>query len=335
MILDKGQSLFYSVEYALKRLLQNDEFAENFFKKSSSQVELAVDAGLLTSQKVDENMTAPQATGIYKQYYDRHLREYHGKDSNSFEHVVFEGGVADCMISDVARIYANADMSDFDEPGALSAFQKRMPLDTDGIQALSAMPMLSACNDIALSNDVLVETEFSDSPAVRRASNYVNVTVLNARTNHAFRQKMTDQTQTMDVVPSLGECTYIYKRWLSGFKELYVYLPTTFTYYQENMHGEDVNKNATWICLRINKRHFQFNHIYQAHICGQSLPMQIHNEEAGHFNDVILPSMLRTMCTSDDEAVNTQMIYDSYNAQYVLYFVCYGSDSQAIRIFGD
>lgn len=45
--------------------------------------------------------------------------------------------------------------------------------------------------------------------------------------------------------------------------------------------------------------------------------------------------MLRTMCTSDDKTVNTQMIYDSYNAQYILYFVCYGSDSQAIRIFGD
>lgn len=52
--------------------------------------------------------------------------------------------------------------------------------------------MLSACNDMTLSNDVLVETEFSDSPTVRRASNYVNVTVLNARTGRAFRQKMTD-----------------------------------------------------------------------------------------------------------------------------------------------
>lgn len=102
VILDKGQSLFYSVEYALKRLLQNDEFAENFFKKSSSQVELAVDAGLLTSQNVVENMATPQSTGIYKQYYDRHLQEYHGKDRDSIEHSMFEGGVADCMISDVA-----------------------------------------------------------------------------------------------------------------------------------------------------------------------------------------------------------------------------------------
>lgn len=133
MILDKGQSLFYSVEYTLKRLLQNDKFVENFFKKSSSQIELAVDAGLLTSQNVDKNMTSPQTTGIYKQYYDNHLREYHKKDLNSFKHTDFEGGVADCMISDVARIYANTDMSDFDEPGALLVFQKRMPLSADNI----------------------------------------------------------------------------------------------------------------------------------------------------------------------------------------------------------
>lgn len=198
--------------------------------------------------------------------------------------------------------------------------------------------MLSAKNDIKISNDVIVDIEYNDSPTVRRATNYVNVTVLNKKTRGVFRQNIVEQVSILDTVPSLTECTYIYKRWLSGFKELYVYIPSTFTFYNSNENGEDVNGNATWICLKINKRHFQFNHIYQAHICGQSLPMQIHNELSTgvtHFNDVILPSMLRTMCTSPDANTNTKMVYDSYNAQYVLYFVCYGTDAQAIRIFGD
>jgi len=68
--------------------------------------------------------------------------------------------------------------------------------------------------------------------------------------------------------------------------------------------------------------------------------MQIHNDDTSisGFNDIVLPSMLRTMCTSTEEdgnEQNTSLVYNSYQQQYVLYFVCYGTDEQAIRIFGD
>jgi hypothetical protein len=68
----------------------------------------------------------------------------------------------------------------------------------------------------------------------------------------------------------MNDCKYIYKKWLSGFKELYIYLPTTFTYYKGNdvIYGDEhPDKNATFIKVGINYRHFKFNHIYQAHIC--------------------------------------------------------------------
>ena len=81
-------------------------------------------------------------------------------------------------------------------------------------------------------------------------------------------------------------------------------MPTTFTFYNENLDGEHVNENATWIQVKLNARHFKLNHIYQAHICGQSLPMQMHNtdESNPYFNDVVLPSMLRTMCLENEES---------------------------------
>jgi hypothetical protein len=81
---------------------------------------------------------------------------------------------------------------------------------------------------------------------------------------------MSYQTNTLNVIPSMSSCKYIYKKWLSGFKELYIYLPTTFTYYKGNdvIYGDEhPDKNATFIKVGINYRHFKFNHIYQAHIC--------------------------------------------------------------------
>ena len=44
--------------------------------------------------------------------------------------------------------------------------------------------------------------------------------------------------------------------------------------------------------------------------------MQIHNTDASikTYNDVVLPSMLRSMCTSEDTDEIVDMVYDSYNA---------------------
>ena len=333
VVLDRNQSVYYSVEYVLKRLLQNDKFIDEFLSKSRDQIKLAVNQGLLTSQNVDESILAPNDTHIYPSYFNLHEYEYHGAKGSTYDQYRDAGVVsATCMLSAVARDYVDSDMSNFDENAALSAFQKRS---TDTASHIGKG--VSETNDITISNDVVVEVEYNDSPNVYKATNFVNVSVSNSKTKFKFKQSMTEQVLSLNAIPKLTECTYIYKRWLSGLKEIYIYLPTTFTFYQQNESGEDINKNATWICVKLNKRHFNLHHIYQAYICGQSLPMQIHNTDASikTYNDVVLPSMLRSMCTSEDIDQNVDMVYDSYNAQYVLYFVCYGTDAQAIRIFGD
>lgn len=188
-----------------------------------------------------------------------------------------------------------------------------------------------------------MKVEFSENE--RRPTNYVNAMVLNKMTDGQFRSSINADINTMTQIPSLTSMTYIYKEWLSGMKELYIHLPTTFTMYNENKdaekekfyEGEHIDENKTIIQLKINCRHFKWNNIYQAHICGQSLPLQIHNESNyAYFSDVILPSMLKTMCvTPSGSSSNVNCIYDENTSIYTLYFTCYGTDEQAIRIFGD
>ena len=325
VLLAHGQNVYFSVQNSLKRLLQNDVFIQNFLSKSNDFVKYAAQHGLLSSLSSDINVDVlATAHRIYESYLSVHEYEYHGAPGS------IDGiSAATEMLSSVNDKYLDSNLANFDRAGAMKNFQKTSQ--SDG--------QLSSCSSFALSNDFVVKYEFDDSPEILHPLNYVNVEVLNRQTGGIFKQVMNTQLVTTHIVPKVTETKYIYKEWMSGFKELYVYIPTTYTFYNENVDGEDINKNATWIRLNVNARHFGFNHIYQTHICGQSLPMQIHNESStiSCFNDVILPSMLRTMALGStiETDTNTGSIYNSYDSKYVFYFVCYGTDAQAIRIFGD
>lgn len=323
ILLAHGQSVYFSIQHSLKRLLQNDIFIQQFLSKSNNFVKYAAEHGLLSSlsSNITTNVSAA-AQRIYESYLSVHKYEYHGSPGS------IEGiSAATEMLSTVYNDYLDSDLKNFDRSGAMKNFQS------------STGGQLSSQSSFALSNDFVIKYEFDDSPEILHPLNYVNVEVLNRQTGGIFKQTMNTQLVTTHIVPKVTETKYIYKEWMSGFKELYVYIPTTYTFYNENIEGEDINKNATWIRLNINARHFGFNHIYQTHICGQSLPMQIHNDSPSIscFNDVILPSLLRTMAlgSCDELSGNTGSVYNSYDSKYVFYFVCYGTDAQAIRIFGD
>lgn len=325
VILDRYENVHYSVQYVLNRLLDNDKFIQQYLTKTKQFIEspakrLSVD---LSSHITSSNIASSTHTsnGIYKQYLDKHLDEYH-KNILSIDEF--------CYLSTVAENYLKNDMSNFDEEKAKNNFQK------NDKSELSIE--LASYTDITISNDVVVDIEFDDSDNVRSAVNYVAVYALNENTDYQFRTIMSKPINSLETLPDLTQCKYIYKQWLSGFKELYIYLPTTFTSYHEHLPYEYGNENPaehpTFIKVAINRRHFKFNHIYQAHINGQSLPMHIHADKNPYFSDIILPSMLRSMCIGSDNN-NTDIIYDERTQLYYLYFVCYGTDAQAIRIFGD
>ena len=316
VMLDKRQSVYYSFEYVLKKLLDNDKFIDEYLKKTHVQLEYVTKNRLSTALNSTNETTS--GIKIYNAYLSNHIAEYH---TSSYS------------LQDVAENFIRSDLSNFDENGARERFQIRYP----------EQQHLSSSTNIQLSNDFVVNIEFSED--ARRPTNYVNAAVCNKMTNGQFRSSLDFGTEILTQIPSLTSMTYIYKEWLSGMKELYVHLPTTFTMYNENENAalsdywksERINENTTIIQLKINRRHFKWNHIYQAYICGQSLPLQIHNNnDYAYFSDVILPSVLKTMCVQPNESNNSvNCIYDENTSMYTLYFVCYGTDEQAIRIFGD
>lgn len=312
--LDKFQSTFYSVQNILQRLLLNDQFIELQLKKSTSMLSGISKARL--SAAVDQTeVNADSISSIYSNALSSHLAAYHGSDD---------------VLPAVASTFLKADASNFDLSGARSSFQQY-----NGQLSSSAM---------SLSNDFATFVEFSDQ--VDRPTNYVAAAVCNKLTGGKFKASLEVSTGPMAQMPSLAQTSYIYKEWMSGLKELYVHLPTTYTMYNENLSasqqdywkGENVKDNITVIQLTINRRHFLLNHIYQAIICGQSLPLQIHNDSGyEYFADTIQPSMLKTLCvpTSGDESTNLRCILDETKQTYTIYFTCYGTDEQAIKIFGD
>ena len=311
--LDKRQSVYYSFEYVLKRLLDNDKFIDNYLKKSRNQIDYVSQDRLSNSIKIDENgIDTLSSTVIYNQYFIDHIEKYHTNSS------VYK-------LSSVAENFIKNDMSNFNESAASSVFLKKS---SDGN---------------SLTNDIVVDVEFSED--VRKPMNYVTINVCNKMTNWKFKSSIDVDLDAQAEIPELTSTTYIHKRWLSGMKELYIHIPTTFTVYNENLSadnddywkGENIENNFTIIQVKINGRHFQWKNIYQAYICGQSLPLQIHNKGSyPYFSDVILPSLLKTVCVQpNSSSTNTNCIYDPEQQTYTLYFTCYGTDEQAIRIFGD
>ena len=317
VMIDKRQSVYYSFEHVLKKLLDNDKFIDEYLNKTRTQLDYVTKARL--DEAVSSTIQTTAGIKIYNDYLAKHLSEYHSNQSYP--------------LSDVAENFVKSDLSNFDANGARENFQKRYP----------DQQQLSSSTSIQISNDFVVKVEFSENE--RRPTNYVNAAVLNKMTGGQFRSSIDAETNMSTQIPSLASMTYIYKEWLSGMKELYVHLPTTFTMYNENKDaslldfykGEKIDENKTIIQLKINRRHFKWNHIYQAYICGQSLPLQIHNESNyAYFSDVILPSVLKTMCVQPNGSEdNVNCIYDENTSMYTLYFTCYGTDEQAIRIFGD
>ena len=88
------------------------------------------------------------------------------------------------------------------------------------------------------------------------------------------------------------DCSYIAKYWKSGLTELYIYLPTTFTYYIPHIEGASqcnafgiqvdannrmvdavVDGNETSVRINIESSFFTIGNILENTIKGNSLPL--------------------------------------------------------------
>lgn len=304
--LSKSSQVYHAVNNVLAHLLDNDRFIAEYISKLQNQSISKDRAKTAFAQNV-----TTLTSDIYEKAYEQHIKDYHDNPEL-------------VPLSTLYKEYLRADCLNLDLDSAAKSFVK-----TDEFDGCTF-----------LSNDFVSKIEFNDSPTVRLATNYVNVAVMNTSTNNKFMTQMaaSQQIASMASVPSTRESTYIYKEYISGKKELYIYIPSTFTFYNEQLSSgttHNPHTDATYVRIKLNKRHFQLNHIYNMQINGQSLPLMIHKDSNTYFSDQILPSIVRTICTSKSSDNNVDSAYDENTNMYTLYFCCYGTDAQAIKLLAE
>lgn len=156
--------------------------------------------------------------------------------------------------------------------------------------------------------------------------------------------------------------SYIRKHWYSGINELYIYLPTTHTYYishadgstdcyvnddekifRKNLvqFGEDVStidssirNHSTSITVTVPDTMAQrMDCIFDVHINGNSLPLKIYRDEQYSFKEGDASKMFHSAILPSEVTYVPRNVDDrDSDGQYRFGFACFGQDAQAIRI---
>lgn len=174
---------------------------------------------------------------------------------------------------------------------------------------------------------------------------------------NAFTDSSSGKRFNISTVP------YVFKKWKSGLKEIYIYVPTTGTYYADNPQGlantqqsnvsyfrqNVVNSNllnslpdaCTILRVYLYNSYFKIKTILAAQCTGNSLPLKIYKDSTnaddawkGVFNTVIQPSALRSLPRTRTNVNNVSVCTDDLERIY-LDFSIYGTDAQAIRIIAE
>ena len=142
-------------------------------------------------------------------------------------------------------------------------------------------------------------------------------------------------------------CNYIAKCWKSGFTELYIYLPTTYTYYIPHIEGTsnciwnnelvevngrnlaaNIHDNVTAIRINLMTSMFTIDTLLENTIKVNSLPLQIYKDN--RHSDISSDAMFHTfICPSVAQEFNKD---DEMWGYQTLNYYCFGSDAQAIKL---
>ena len=197
--------------------------------------------------------------------------------------------------------------------------------------------------NLGIKNDIIAEIQFgeqNDGDIVVQISNYLD----------------DNDSDTMEEVSGV---TYITKRWMSGITEIYINVPTTRTYYLNNLYGasncnlapeleisrknldsfgvEKMSQNGilsthyTTLNIGITSAEYSIKQLLDVQINGMSLPLKIYQDQSQYggsglagklYSSFIEPSIVKTynITTTDEEG----------NFQFE--FACFGTDAQAIHL---
>lgn len=236
----------------------------------------------------------------------------------------------------------------------------------------NASPVITSRHVLDVDNDLVefMEVRLTDDQAATNASN-IFAAVKNEALNAAATVSRTyappgwfdyvvdinDPTHIVDY----SDVRYICRKWRSGVVEFYIYIPTTFTYYFNNVAGysqspyaglslvrpnagniqvvNSVNSLNTTLRLFISNTTYKLNTIYMSQIVGNSLPLKIYKDStycdlnrAGLFDSIIQPSVVRALPAMVGRSKNNVNALMNASEQICLDFSIYGTDAQAIHI---
>lgn len=214
----------------------------------------------------------------------------------------------------------------------------------DNILSSWQVVQISTANqkEFGIKNDIINEMAFGseiDGDVIVQISNYLD-------------------PADIQYMEEISNSTYITKRWMSGLTEVFINVPTTRTYYFNNMYGASnctldpnqkiyrenlvefgtaktyqdgqMSTHATTLQVGLASAEYSIDNLVDVQINGASLPLKIYQDaNTGIFSDsekmfksFIEPSILKSfnIKTTDDEG------------NWLFSFQCFGTDAQAIHL---
>lgn len=197
--------------------------------------------------------------------------------------------------------------------------------------------------ELGIKNDVIAEMTFgsqADGDVIVQISNYLD-------------------DEDSEFMEEVSAASYITKRWMSGLTEIFINVPTTRTYYLNNLYGASncrvtpdtqmtrknleefgvdkmdqtgiLSDHYTLLQIGLTSAEYSIDKLVDVQINGMSLPLKIYQEQSSQDNggfagrlyrSFIEPSVLKSydLTKTDDEG------------NWLFKFACFGTDAQAIHL---
>lgn len=306
-----------------------------------------------TTYDVDDELRKFTVSSVTEQtndaiipYISLHIQNYHASENNDFN-------------TNLEHVKINEYMTILD---------KKAPAKLNSIpDTFTTNSTINTFNSIKeVKNDYVETIEFNDNNSFIKASiNNWTCGVAKNATSIYSKDGYIDRFEIDDELIDLSKIPYIYKLWKSGMKEIVLYVPSTLTYYINNPKGFSnsiynadsierknvtaglnttniISEKATKLRVVLNNNHFGFTNISHIQINGNSLPLKIYKDniycQEGRenlFDTVIQPSIVESLPIITSQTINNVNKFINTENELVLNFLCYGTDSQSIKILGE
>lgn len=160
-----------------------------------------------------------------------------------------------------------------------------------------------------------------------------------------------------------AECSYVMKRYASGVTELYVYLPTTNTYYIGHVDGlpdcacrgkaferynirqafgpdaavidSAISSHYTEFSIHVDSSEFDIEDVLGVQVAGNSLPLKVYKGKQDDYQgaryEENVSELFHTLVQPSIALTPVTDVRPDETGDYVFRFACFGSDAQAVK----